>query len=127
MVIIGQNDAATGTNRLDHRLDHGQRVGNMLEQKPRVRDIKRTPLLASERKAEGVARSHLHDIGFAVLGRLFPRLGELVEVALDSQNARAAGPATLAIARVNWASPLPTSRMFSPALKVQLAQRRLIE
>ena len=113
MVIVGQNDPATGANRSDHPPDHGQRVGNMLEEKPRVRDIKRTPLLVAERKGEGVTRSQLDDVGFSVVVRLFPRLGKLVDVALDSQNARLR-PATLAMARVNWASPLPTSRMFSP-------------
>ena len=65
-------------------------------------------------KVEGVTRSELDDIGFSVVVGLSPRLGKLVGVALDSQDRRAACPATLAMARVNWASPLPTSRILRP-------------
>jgi hypothetical protein len=126
MVIVGQNDPATGANRPNHLPDHGQRVGNMLEEKPRVRDVKGTPLLVSERKGKSVALSELDEVGFSVVARLSPRLGKLVGVALDSQNARSSaghsghGPCQLG------QSASHIENRLAP-MKVQLAQGRLVE
>ena len=94
--------------------DHGQRVGDVLEQKPGVGEVEGTPFLIPKGKIEGVARPELDQSRLrrrrqACLSGLF----ELAGVALDPDD-RPVGPAARAMARVNWAIPLPTSRIVSP-------------
>ncbi len=121
MVIIGQNDPAAGADRANHSPDHGERVGNMLEEKPSVREVKRTPLIIVKRQGEGVARSQLDEVGFSVVERLSPRLGKLVGVALDSQNP-AFSPGHSGHGPRQLGQPAPHVENFLAPMKVQLAQ-----
>jgi len=126
MVIVGQDDPASGANRSNHRADHGQRVGNVFEHEPRVRDVKGTPLLISKGKVEGIAMSQLDEILLSLGASLSSRLGKLIGVALDSDDARPV-PGRPGHGTRQLGDPTPHVEDRLASLELELAERRLIE
>ena len=57
VVVIGQHDPASRADSTDHSPDDGQRVGDMLEQEPGVREVKSTPLAVAEAEDQGRRRA----------------------------------------------------------------------
>ena len=57
MVVIGQDDTAAGPDGTSHRLDNGERVGDMLEQITGVHQVEGTPLFGPEAEDEGRLRA----------------------------------------------------------------------
>ena len=126
MIVVGKHDPAPGANRGDHCTNHGQGVGNMLEQEPRVREVERAPLVAAEWKSQSVPWPQLDKIRLSCRECLSRSLGTLFGVALDPDDPRRKpdGPC-------HGASELPdpaadVQDRFT-ALEIQFAQRSLVQ
>ncbi len=88
MIVVGQNDPAAGANRPYHLADHRQRLGDMFEKEPRVRDIEAAPLVVFQRKGESVSLSQLDQRVLSGSMGQPACLVKLITVALDAENMR---------------------------------------
>jgi hypothetical protein len=83
MVVVGEDDPATGANCVSHRADDFERVGYVLKQVAGMDDVKGTPFFSAKRKVQGITGSEVDRVDLAG-GRSLPScFFELVAVALD--------------------------------------------
>src|SRR6185503_10268556 len=89
VIVILEDDAPAGPHCANHPFYDLERFPDMLEEKARVGDVERGPLMVLQRQMSGVATTEIEQIFFAGNSRLPCAFGDLVRAALhaDGRNA----------------------------------------